>query len=211
MEKCIFKHPFTSIIAGPTQSGKTTFVTKVLNQRQQLIEPAPDHITYCYSRYQEAYRQLEHLPIRFVEGLPAIDEFDPRKNNLVIFDDLMEQCEKDKSILHLFTVDSHHKNISTFFITQNFFSKGKYMRTISLNSHYIILFKNPRDMSQIFHLARQMFPTNPNFLIESFEDAVVNKPFGYLFIDLKQNTPKNMRVRSGILIDEKEKIVYISN
>ena len=34
------------------------------------------------------------------------------------------------------------------------------MRNISLNIHYIILFKNPRDSQQISTLARQMYPGN---------------------------------------------------
>ena len=29
---------------------------------------------------------------------------------------------------------------------------------LSLNSHYIVLFKNARDATQVAHLARQMYP-----------------------------------------------------
>lgn len=210
MDNVVFHHPFTCIIAGPTQCGKTTLVKNILTTRDQLIQPKPDNIIFCYSRFQESYNELSHLPIKFNEGLADLeDELDSRKNNLIILDDLMEQCEKNKSILSLFTVDSHHKNISCIFITQNFYSKGRYMRTLSLNSHYLIIFNNPRDISQIYFLARQMYPNNPNFLIECFEDAVVNKPYGYLFIDLKQSTPKEYRIRTGILLDE-EKIVYVA-
>ena len=37
----IFKHPFTCLIAGPTQSGKTYLLQKILNFNQILIEPSP--------------------------------------------------------------------------------------------------------------------------------------------------------------------------
>lgn len=208
MKRVVFQHPFTCIIAGPTQSGKTTFVSNLLNQSSTLIEPSPDQITYCYSCYQDAYKQLENLPIKFVKGLPSIDEFDPNVNNLIILDDLMEQCEKDKEILNLFTVDSHHQYISTIFITHNLYSRGKYMRTINLNAHYLVLFNNPRDPSQLNHLARQMFPTNSKYLIESYQDAV-SKPYGYLFIGLKQSTDNNHRVKTGILLTDKYYIFYV--
>jgi hypothetical protein len=45
-------------------------------------------------------------------------------------------------------------------ITQNVFNRNKYYRTINLNTHYMVLFKNPRDMSQIMALAHQMYPIN---------------------------------------------------
>ena len=35
------------------------------------------------------------------------------------------------------------------------FHKNKYIRTISLNSHYMVLFKNPRDVSQFAGTGRR--------------------------------------------------------
>ena len=52
-----------------------------------------------------------------------------------------------------------------------------------------------------------MFPNNTKFLTECYEDAVENKQFGYLLIDLKQTTKKNFRVQTGILNGE-ERIIY---
>ena len=69
----------------------------------------------------------------------------------------MHEVVDDKNVLNLFTVGSHYRNISVIFLTQNVYEKGKYARSISLNSHYFILFKNRRDQAQITHLARQIF------------------------------------------------------
>jgi GTPase SAR1 family protein len=146
-----FQHPFNCIVAGPTQSGKTTLITKILQHQQQLINVPIDYILYCYSEYQNAYDEIRRSVknIYFHKGLPAdYDQFNAQNNNLIIFDDLMEECEKNPSIMKLFTVNSHHKNISTVFITQNIFSQGN-TRTMSLNSDYLILFNNPRDQSQV--------------------------------------------------------------
>jgi hypothetical protein len=41
----------------------------------------------------------------------------------------------------------HHRNISVMYIVQNLFHRGKHHRTIGLNAHYMVVFKNPRDVS----------------------------------------------------------------
>ena len=68
---------------------------------------------------------------------------------------------------------------------------------MTLNAHYLILFKNPRDASQISHLARQMFPGHSKYMIEAFADAT-QMPYSYLVIDLTASTEDQYRLRSGI-------------
>lgn len=208
IDQNVFKHPFTCTIAGPTQSGKTWLIKKILIFNSTLFDQSPTNIWYCYSTWQQNFETFSSITpkITFIKGIPDIDEIDPSQVNLIILDDLMKECEEDNSIQKLFTIDSHHKNISVFFITQNIFSKGKFTRTLNLNSHYIILFNNPRDKLQVNTLARQMFPGKVNFLIEAYEDAC-SKPHGYLLIDLKQSTDGRNRIQTGITPDE-ERIIY---
>jgi hypothetical protein len=196
------------MLAGPTQSGKTSLIKTILKQNKQLISPTITKIYYCYSKWQYKYDLIkqEDDNIEFIEGLPDSDIFDSKSNNLLILDDLMSSCEKDDSILNLFTTNSHQVNISVFLITQNLFSQGKYSRTISLNSHYMIIMNNPRDKLQIEVLARQMFPNKSKFLVEAYEDAT-NLEYGYLFIDLHQKTCSKFRVQSGITLNE-QRIIY---
>jgi hypothetical protein len=125
----------------------------------------------------------------------------------LILDDLTYKCEKDESIQNLFTTDSHHKNTSVILITQNVFAKGKCFRTISLNSHYIILMNNPRDRQQISNMARQMFPNNNKFLVESYNDATQLNNFGYLLLDFNQTTDQSNRVQTGIF-NKQQRIIY---
>ena len=120
----------------------------------------------------------------------------------------MREASGSSVIIDLFTKGCHHKNLSVFFITQNIFYKGKNQRDLSLNSHYLVLFKNPRDKAQIRHLAQQMCPQNSKFLVEAFLDAT-EKPHGYLLIDLKQATPENYRFRTNIFPHEGATTVYV--
>jgi ABC-type phosphate/phosphonate transport system ATPase subunit len=73
----IFKHPFTCMIAGPSKSGKTTLLRKILQSNQNLIHPQVERIVYCYSRWQDGFEKLQlTVPaIEFHQGLPDIEEF----------------------------------------------------------------------------------------------------------------------------------------
>ena len=70
----------------------------------------------------------------------------------------MAQSGKNNRISDLFTKGSHPRNLSVIYIVQNIFHQGKEMRNISLNAHYIVLFKSPRDKQQVSMLARQINP-----------------------------------------------------
>ena len=65
----------------------------------------------------------------------------------------------------------------------------------------MVLFKNPRDATQITYLARQMFPGKSAFMVDAFKDATT-KPFSYLLIDLKADTEEKQRLRANIFPDE---------
>ena len=156
------QHPATFCIAAPSNSGKTWWVIKLLKNRKDVFVNAPDRILWCYGQYQPIYDELSRdiHDIKFHEGLPTewTDLIDPRVRNLIILDDLMSECGSDPEVTKLFTKGSHHQNLSVIYIVQNLFHQSKESRTISLNCHYIVLFKNPRDRSQIMHLAKQMYP-----------------------------------------------------
>ena len=103
-----------------------------------------------------------------------------------------------------------HMNFSVIFLAQNLFHQGKHSRSMSLNTDYMILFKNVRDKSQIKHLARQMYPLNPKFLYLAYQDATTES-YGYLFLDLKPYTEESLRVRSTILNKDYQTIYIPKN
>jgi hypothetical protein len=192
-----FKHPFTCIIAGPTQSGKTQFTLELLDNISSVMMPSPTKVIWCYGEYQAKLKDLPKF-VTVVEGLKGIDEVDPNERNLLILDDLMQEAGNAKDICDLFTKGSHHRNLSIILIAQNLFHQGKMMRTISLNTHYFVLFKNPRDANQIRFFGNQLFPGQIKFLVDAYKQAT-SRAFGYLLLDLTQSTPENQRVLSDIL------------
>ena len=169
-----------------------------------MIDPQHEHVTWYYGQWQSAYDNLDIPNLRIEEGLPT--SFKADKRNVVVLYDLM--VETDGRVTDLFTKKSHHSNTSVMHIVQNLFPKQKESRTISLNAQYMVVFKNPRDASQITHLAKQMYPGHVKFVQEAFKDATT-VPYGYLLVDLKQYYPEDMRLRTSILPDDAVQYVYI--
>ena len=194
-------HPFTCIVSGPTGCGKSVFVSKLI--KENVVCPKPDRIVWCYGEYQKLYETLPQ--VEFVQGLTQ--DVNPEQNNLLIIDNLMS--ENDKAIANLFTKGSHHKNISVIYIVQNLFNKSKEHRTISLNSQYLVAFKNLHDTNQISALARQIYPKHSKRVLKAFADAT-SFPYGYLLFDFKQSTDEKHRLRSKIFPGENQ-IVYLPN
>ena len=114
---------------------------------------------------------------------------------------MQERSNDPRNYEFLFTRGCHHRNVSVIFILQNIFHRGKELRDVSLNSHYLVLFKSPRDSSQINHLAKQMFPSHVKYMQESFQDAT-SRPDGYLLCDLKPKTPTVFRLRTNVFPGE---------
>ena len=180
----------------------------MLRHLEELFYPVPTKIIYCYG---ECQKEFDELPsnVELIEGFP--DNLNAmvrgHDSSLVVLDDLMSQCSNDQRVADLFTRGSYHRGISVLYLTQNLFPPGKLSRTISLNSHYFVIFRNPRDSLGISTLAKQMFPGRTDYLMESFRDAT-SRPYGYLVIDCHQLTPENVRLRTNILPGERQ-IAYV--
>lgn len=162
-----------------------------------MIEPHPSKIIYCYGEYQQLFRQYPQ--VTFHEGLPDMNDFDGSEPILLVVDDLMDQT--NETIANLFTKGSHHRNVSVVFLVQNMFPRNKFARTISLNAHYMVLFKNPRDASQFANLARQMYPKRSQFAVEAYKDAT-HEPYSYLLVDLRPEQDEELRLRTNIFPGE---------
>ena len=199
------KSPFTAIIAGPTGSGKTRLLTSLISKASSVCYPPPQEIIYCYGVWQKAFDFVEG--VTFHEGMINIKETIPKDgvNRWVIVDDLMDEINGQTD--DLYTKYSHHLNISVFFVVQNLFRKQQ--RTMSLNTHYLFLFKNPRDSSFISHLARQIYPAKSKFLVESYQDAT-KRSYSFLVIDLKQDTDEKLRLIGDFDSADGIKVAYVS-
>lgn len=216
-----FKTPCNILVVGSSGSGKTQCLKHFIEQKDALFDYPPEHVIFFYEENQDMYKYLKkkNLVDVFVQGLPTseelkdvIDSLRPSASNekkqpiLCIYDDLVQEVNAE--ISKIFTVYGHHLSLINIFVTQELFAKNSNFRTMSLNSHYLILFKLVRDVSQILPLARQISPFEGRFIIESYK-AATSKPYSYLLFDFHQTQDDILRLRSNIFLHEDPMIVYV--
>ena len=203
----VFKQPFTCLIAGPTSSGKTVFTSRLLDNRQTMIEPNVDEIIWCYGIESPQLAKLkERFPgvLKLHKGLPDIDKLgsmDSNVNRLLVLDDLMTET-RGNTVANLFSKGAHHMNISVIYVVQNVFNQNREMRNVFLNAQYKVLFNNPSDLNQLTVLNSRMFPGHSNFLKSVMNDASQKKSHAYVVLDVHPRTPQDLRVRTDIFPGE---------
>jgi len=173
-----------------------------------MFAEKPKKIYYCYSIWQESYNKIKaiaattmgSMQIQFIQGLDVFNIIEP--NSWLIIDDLAESIEQwSQQMLQLFTVRSHHEQISVTLVLHNLFHQSKCMRTLALNCTYYIIYRVVRDSSSLITLNKQIYPGAPKFLLSAYNQAT-NKPHGYILLDLNQNTPEDLRVVTDIFDNE---------
>lgn len=205
-----FKACSTIMVAGPTGVGKTVWTHQLL--KEDLFTEVPASILYCYGVYQPFYDTFTIPNLTFHQGVPSsekLQKIQDGKFHIIVLDDLMEQINnKGQEVEDMFTKLCHHYNMTAIYLTQNIFGKGKHARTISLNTHYLILFENKRDESQCLHLGKQLYPHQVSFFLEVLHDAVA-QPHGYLLVDCSPNSPKEFKLRTNVFSTQ-NCIVYLN-
>ena len=207
----MFLHPFNTIVAGPSGCGKTYFVRKLLHDN--LITPrlTKPKVLWAYGQWQSLYNiPIRGVVIQYFDGLPSKDELLKIKPNVCVIDDLMTEVANNKEMTNIFTKFSHHLGIDIIFLAQNIFYKGSEMRTINLNAHYLVLFRNPRDETQIEYVGRQVTPRGwpRKFFDEIFDDAT-SQPYGYLLVDCKPETSKFQKFITRIFKSDGDTVYYM--
>ena len=194
------------VISGPSSSGKTYFVRNLITHSSQLFKEKINHFHWFFG----IVPPKPTIPkVILHKGLEDGWSDNIKPLDFVVIDDLFMESAQNMELTNAFTRLSHHRPCTLVYITQNLFQKSKDARTRSLNTHYLVLMKNPRDKTQISSLARQMYPGDCGFLTDAFNDLTAKNPFSYMLIDFRQQTPEYLRVRSGIFPDE-DYVVFIN-
>ena len=151
-----YRHKFSLLVVGPSQSGKTYFVQQILQNDHILYEEEKQRrVLWCYSQWQDKYDEMKIMfgpEISFVCGIPEFSDdlcdIGTNYNKLIILDDLTIEA-KESPIVARPSTPGRHRNASTVLLLQNMFPKGKYNTDISRSAQYIALFRSPSDGKQI--------------------------------------------------------------
>lgn len=206
-----FDFPCNTVIYGPSNSGKSTFVQKVLETPGLWEEPI-QKIHYFYGIESEALNQMKkRFPDAiFIKGLPEDLEslFDPKINEVAIFDDLGAEIEQSKEFNLFLSRITHHKRVHAFVLCQFIFGPGKYRREQASNYAVIILFPCKRSIHQIQTLGRQLGIGDNKFLTQAYLDATKH-PHSFLIADLRQSVPIEQRLLTNIFLENEPYAVCV--
>ena len=197
-----FKSNFGAIVAGSPVSGKTLWTATLIRNADRLIDKPFDYIYWFYGEPNKIVQDLERDlkgKLISIHGLPEnLDEYiNPGQRGLHVYDDLFLQLANSDKISEICAYKTQHSNLSWIILMQNLFHNGKARQTIYRCAHYLCIFNNVLDKSQIYTLAYKLMPGNQKLFLKMFEKAA-NRPFGYMLIDGHQTTPQEARFRTDI-------------
>jgi hypothetical protein len=206
------KENFKLFISGPSRCGKTFFVADLLQNIQTFAKQPPSQVIYIYKVWQSKFDEMKSVVHIFIQDekniIDKIKEYATGVPVLVVFDDMINSSSLS-DLASLFTVDARHMNMSLVFLTQRMFVNDEYFRQISQNCDYFIVFKNPRNSSEIRTLAQQITPGSLH-LINMYIEATKD-PFSYLFINLTQECPPEVKYLSEFFSRENSAKCFVES
>ena len=141
-KKIHIRHPFNMLIAGKTGSGKTQFLLDVIRlcrcfHRVKVFCRHPDEPLYRYlkKKYDAKVRVTNDM-----QKLPPVDEMRGKNNSqtLMVFDDVIGMGRTIQQRILEYFISARKSNCSCAYISQNYFSTPKPIRT---QMTYIALMK----------------------------------------------------------------------
>ncbi len=127
-----------------------------------------DFLVVWYQNWQNIYENWGGLisSVWFHRGVPEKGQedkmlalFHPSHKNFLVLDDV-DVPDKDyvKIMTQLFTVYSHHKNLSIIYATHHLFLPNRHSVVLTRNADYLVLLASLRDRSAIHTLGFQCMP-----------------------------------------------------
>lgn len=142
-----FERDSNTMLVGPTSSGKTTLLKRILQEGTFVGGTPKKYIVVSPRETVDDWKGSDiDKPIQYMEGLAgahSLFEHSDKvpENSVVIFDDFMtmlDQVEMRRMVEKWFSVTSHHRHLWTFFVTHDMFHKA--LTTIRRNTQNFILF-----------------------------------------------------------------------
>lgn len=196
-----FNAPFNMVVSGPSQVGKTTFVRQLLERTEGQpgsIVPKPTRIKYVYGEEPPNLSVRAELHRGWSPGL--MDDMIPTSTNVIVLDDVTNECRDDALLSNMFTRGGHHRNISIILLTQNYFFSGRTALDVRRNTHYLVLFACKQDKKQVSTFAQRLFPAKWKNFMHAYEDAIKPK-HGHLLVDMTTGCDEKYMVRARTLSD----------
>ena len=196
----LLKKPFLLLMAGASQSGKTTTVLQWLMNKEKVFESPFEKITFIYqSVYQEAFKNPLLKNVEFTNSLEKFYNLKSYNSNghLMILDDALDIIGNDEKMVSIATKDVHHTNTSVIILTQSIFYNTSTYRILKDNTSYFYI------KHQVNSFKLKYFSTHiglkSDFFIEAYEYVMNKNRYNGLLIDL--NIKSDLRAISPLRYD----------
>ena len=216
-----FCHPGNMAIFGPSKSGKTTLLEKIIQERDAIFSSSGEDITfnsviyYHGSSWQPIFQSLsdEDPSIQFRRGYPKNkmeDEISPEdRPALVIFDDLEREIEKHPEAADIVTRDSHHLGLFVVMVFQNLYPSGKHVVAMYRNMDTLIYFRYSNNDHAIMNRFRNFYSGGKKAadLLEIYKKWTEERG-GYIVIDNHPDLQDKdiFSIRKGIFRQDLEEL-----
>jgi hypothetical protein len=228
---------FRMLVVGPSGCGKTNFLVNYIcrfmkverlyvlskHLQQDKMEFLHRHFTEIENTINKKLRSKKK-PENFkiimswvnnISEFPVVDDLDKNYKNVVIFDDIIFEPDKNEKVSNYF-VRSRHKNTSVFYLAQSFYAIP---RKVRLNTTHYVLYNMP-SLTEVSRIHKEVASDlTKNEFIDLFKDAIEDEDtYNFFFIDTLQKKKflKYRRNLDELLIDpnvkkEKKKFKYESD
>jgi GTPase SAR1 family protein len=208
------KHPSTCYVYGPTKSGKTSFIHRMLLDQERVFQQPFRHIHYVYGVDQPIYKEMKRnfkggITFHHINEVSFKDLLKSLENCILILDDCIYDVLSDETVIRIYTREANNRNFTVMLLSQYALAQGKYARQIITNSGYHLLFKNCRDFASIQRIATQMYGTgspDAKLMLSAYRD-ISKQDFQPLLTDCTANVPVGLHLRTNLLGDHQ--LVYL--
>src|SRR6266550_4760968 len=186
--------PFRLLICGSSGSGKTNLLLNLILQylsydrllvyAKDLSEPKYEYLQELFNNDDDDDDEDDEEEVLFSsdDKVISVDELDPNKQNLIVFDDYITSRDQNK-IEDLF-IRGRKKNVSIIYLTQSYYQTPKNIR---LQCNYLILFRscNQREVNTIL----RDHTLDSKTVRENYSQAV-RQPYNFFMFDFKNSKLK---------------------
>lgn len=182
------KLPFRAVIVGSSGSGKTNTLLSLIALMNEtftkivIVTKNKDEPLYNYLRDKTGGDKGMVKILEFdKEGIPDINkEFTPENNSLLVFDDLVNQTEKEQRPIADAFIRARKRGCSLVYISQSFFGVPKLIR----NNLTHIFLKQVSSMKNLVLISRECSLDIPRErLIQMYKEATKDR-MNFIMFDL---------------------------
>lgn len=191
---CRIKLPSNILCIGKTNSGKSFLLQSIIEKSALIFDKAITKKYFVHKGSTEHFADFKRRnpEVIFTNEIPDIPA-NSKDICLVVYDDYMSifSVEKNKTLNDIFTINTHHHYRGCTIVTLQA-SHPKNFAIAHLNTSYLVLFPNERNLKSADLFNRQIFPENKNFLRDCLKDVSKTK-YGFIVVDITSNSETLVR------------------